>query len=204
MHDPRLVTNKEQMLIKKLGKIHILLMDSSAQVTALFKRMLGELGFSSVYEANNSLQGVQILREIKIHLIITDWELKIPMINANQAADALSHQEILPLSGIDFVRRLRMSPASPNPFIPVIMFADAVEEMQVYSARDAGVNEICLKPLGAEQLCQRLMAVIDSPRMFITASTYRGPCRRRKAAALPPNASERRKQEVRIIKSART
>lgn len=185
----------------KLEKIHILLLDSSTQVTALFKNMLMELGFSNIFVANNGFQGVQILREIKINLIITDWELKLPQSEAGAPDNVISHKDILPLSGVDFVKRLRQSPSSPNPYIPVIMFADTVEKMHVVTARDSGVNEICLKPLSAEELCHRIMAVIEKPRIFITADTYKGPCRRRKAANLPVDQKERRTREVRIIRN---
>jgi DNA-binding response OmpR family regulator len=183
-----------------LQKVHVLILDSSVHVTSLFKKMMEKFGFTNVFTANNGFHGVQILREVKINLIITDWHLN-PINSAEKSSNVISHTDILPVSGIDFVKRLRWSPASPNPYIPIIMFADTVEKMQVISARDAGINEICIKPLSAEELCQRIIAVIDNPRIFITASTYKGPCRRRKALPLDTN-NEKRKKEIRIIKYA--
>lgn len=194
------VSSKADNTAKKLEKIHVLLLDGSTQVTALFKNMLAEFGFTNVFVANNGFQGVQILREIKINLIITDWELKVPRNEAESGSNVISHKDILPLSGVDFVTRLRRSPLSPNPYIPVIMFANTVEKMQVVTARDAGVDEICIKPLSAEELCHRIMAVIEKPRIFITAETYKGPDRRRKKTQPPSSEKERRKREVRIIK----
>lgn len=184
---------------KKLEKVHVLILDSSTQVTELFKKMLEEVGFTKVFIGNNGLQGVQILREIKINLIITDWELKIPRPVEKLDDASTVHEEIIPLSGIDFVKRLRHAPSSPSPFVSIIMLADAMEKIQVLSARDAGVNEICIKPLSAQQLFDKIMAVIDRPRIFVTAESYRGPCRRRKNE-LPKGQEERRKHEVRVIK----
>lgn len=198
-----IATTKHEHITKKLEKVHILILDNSMQITQLFKRMLEEFGFSNIFTANNGFQGVQILREIKINLIITDWELKTPRGTSESGSNVISHIDILPVSGVDFVKRLRRSPASPNPFIPVIMFADTVEKMQVVSARDAGVNEICIKPLSAEELCNRIMAVIDSPRIFVTAENYKGPCRRRKTLPLPQQ-QERRKRDIRVIKRNET
>ncbi len=195
-----IATTRHEHITKKLEKIHILILDNSMQVTELFKRMLAEFGFTNIFTANNGFQGVQIMREIRINLIITDWELKPSRGTAESGSNVISHTDILPVSGVDFVKRLRHSPASPNPYIPVIMFADTVEKMQVFSARDAGVNEICLKPLSAEELCSRIMAVIDAPRIFITAESYKGPCRRRTPAPLPSGQKERRLREIRIIK----
>jgi CheY-like chemotaxis protein len=192
-------TGKVTLAGTKLDKVHVLLLDNSTHVTELFKKMLNEFGFTNVFVANNGFQGVQILREVKINLIITDWDLKLP-VRSNEASNVISHKEILPLSGVDFVRRLRQSPTSPNPIIPIIMFADTVEEIQVKSARDAGVDEICIKPLSAEELCKRIVAVIEKPRIFVTAKTFKGPCRRQKKIALPPHQKDKRKCEIRIVK----
>ncbi len=190
---------KINLMTNKLYKVHILLLDNSAQVTNLFKNMLREFGFNNVYVANNGFQGVKILREVKINLIITDWDLKLTGEN-RQISNVISHMDILPLSGVDFVKRLRQSPSSPNPLIPIIMFADTVETMQLVAARDAGADEICIKPLSAEELCKRIVAVIDKPRIFVTAKTYKGPCRRQQKLPLPPHQKDKRKVEVRVIK----
>lgn len=188
---------------KRLKRINILVLDSSVQVTTLFKDMLAEFGLTSVYTANSGFQGGQILREVKINLIITDWELKVPPQPSQEENTPASQLDIYPLSGIHFVKRLRHSPNSPNPFIPVIMLASAVEKIQLMEARDAGVNELCIKPLGAQELSGRIIAVIEKPRIFITCDTYRGPCRRRAVMPLPSGQPERRKMEIRLVKAAR-
>ncbi len=188
------------MLMKKLEKVHVLILDSSTQITTLFKNMLAEFGFTNVFVANNGFQGVQILREIKINLIITDWELKVPRNVAESESNVISHKDILPLSGVDFIKKIRQSPSSPNPYVPIIMFADAMETIQVMAARDVGVNEICVKPLNAQELCDKIMAIIERPRIFVTAETYKGPCRRRRTTSLPSYHTERRTREIRIIK----
>lgn len=184
---------------RKLAKVHILVIDSSPQITGLFKNMLQEFGFSKIYTANNGFQGVHILREVRINLIITDWELNISSETKETASNVITHKDILPISGVDFVRRLRQSAHSPNPFIPVIMFADAVEKIQILKARDAGANEIVMKPLSAEELCKRIMHIIDHPRIFVTADAYKGPCRRRSKTPQPVPV-ERRRKDIRVIK----
>jgi len=183
----------------KLARINVLVLDSSPDVTALVESMLREFGFTRLYSANNGYNGVQILRKVRMNLIITDWELKISPVEES-GSDLISHSDVIPLSGLDFVRRLRQSPASPNPYLPVIMLADISEKLQLMAARDAGVNEICTKPLNAEGLSDSIMAVIDKPRIFITAKTYKGPCRRIVRLRLPPGQPERRIRQVRIVR----
>jgi CheY-like chemotaxis protein len=192
----RIVSTREEGVANKLDAVHVLIMDSSQQVTDLFKTMLHDLGFTNVFAAHNSVQGLAMMRDAKINLIITDWALSQHNV-APQSTDASN--PVQELSGIEFVKRLRYSNSVSNAVIPVIMLADAMEKLQVLAARDAGVNEICVKPLSAEKLCSRIIAVIDKPRIFITADSYRGPCRRRRAATDKPE-QERRTHEIRIIK----
>lgn len=199
-HYSTISSNRFDAIAKRLDKIHILILDNSTHVTTLFKNMLSEFGFTSVYVANNGFHGVQILREAKINLIITDWDLKLPIATNESGTKVISHTDVLQFSGIEFVRRLRCSPSSPNPFIPVIMFLDAVEKIKVVNARDAGINEVCIKPLSADGLCKRIISVIDHPHIFITADNYKGPCRRRKVTTPIPNDINRREREVQIIK----
>ncbi|MGE3714420.1 MAG: hypothetical protein AB7F82_07865, partial [Alphaproteobacteria bacterium] len=104
------------------------------------------------------------------------------------------------VSGCEFVRRLRRSPNSPNPFIPIIMLADINENSLKEDARDSGVNELAVHPLEAKALFSNMLKVIDKPRIFITADTYRGPCRRLEQKGPPEGTHERRIKDIRIIR----
>ena len=74
--------------------------------------------------------------------------------------------------------------------LPVILMAQAPDMALVAAARDAGVNEMVVKPLSMEGLVLRLMHVLKAPRGFIRSPGYLGPDRRR----LP----ERRRIERRL------
>lgn len=182
--------------LEKLKKVNVLVMDGGAKAAALIKSIFATLGLENVFIATDGYQGVQIMKEVRIHLIFTDWELKAKMLKPK--GEDIVYQ---PVSGAKFVERIRKSSYSPNPFIPIIMMMDMASGNDVISARDSGVNEILLRPINAENFCDRLVSIIDHPRLFITANTYKGPCRRRKQKLLPANLSERRKKEVRIVKS---
>lgn len=184
----------------KLSKINVLVLDGGAKAAELIKAIFAELGLKNVFVANDGYQGVQYLKEIKIHMIFTDWELKV---NKRGAANAPTDKqgEIAPVSGIHLVQRLRRSKLSPNPYVPIIMMMDEADKKVVVEARDAGVNEILLRPIDAQEFCQRLVSIIDQPRIFVTADTYKGPCRRRSQNTLPQGMKDRRIQEVRVVKS---
>ncbi len=186
----------------KLNKINVLVLDGGAKAAELIRAIFAELGLKNVFVANDGYQGVQVMKEVRIHMIFTDWELKLrnKIEEINTVASKKS-EEIVPLNGLHFVQSLRKSSHSPNPFIPIVMMMDAANKMEVLKARDAGVNEILLRPIDAEEFCKRLISIIDHPRLFITADTYKGPCRRRAQTSLPPEIPERRFKEIRVIKS---
>jgi DNA-binding response OmpR family regulator len=78
---------------------------------------------------------------------------------------------------------------------------DTAREQDVIKARDSGANEVLLRPINAEDFCEKLIALIDKPRAFITAPNYKGPCRRLQGKTPPPGFKERRIHEVKLIKS---
>jgi len=88
--------------------------------------------------------------------------------------------------GLALTRRLRRDKDD----LPIILMAQAPDLALVAAARDAGVNEMVVKPVSMEGLILRLMHVLKAPRDFIRSATYLGPDRRR----LP----ERRRIERRL------
>ena len=48
------------------------------------------------------------------------------------------------------------------------------------AARDAGVTEICAKPVTAKQMWEKIVAVVNNPRPFVKTAGYFGPDRRRR------------------------
>jgi two-component system, chemotaxis family, chemotaxis protein CheY len=88
--------------------------------------------------------------------------------------------------GLALTRRLRRD----NDAIPIILMTNMPDATMVGAARDAGVNEIVIKPISMESLVLRLMHVLQVPRKFIRSKGYMGPDRRRLA--------DRRRQERRL------
>jgi CheY-like chemotaxis protein len=185
--------------VDRLSAIHILIIISSARAGDLIKRLFENLGFRNLYVVHNTTEAVQFLREIKVHLIVTDADLEIAPEHSKSEQTARVEDKLMQLRGIQFVNRLRYSPASPAPFVPVLMLMDHARSESILEARDAGVNEIVLKPLEARNFCERVIQMIDNPRPHITAPTYRGPCRRRNANP-PMGVEERRVREIRLIR----
>lgn len=181
----------------------ILVIDSDAGIANLMRDVLAKIGFGNVMTAFDGFEGVNKIKENHVDFIITDWELrprpdKLQLIPQN-AVITTRYGEFPPVNGASFVKSLRHSPNSPNPFVPVIMMVSKAVANLVMFARDAGVNEVMVKPIVAEELCERIVRIIDMPRPFVTGKEYRGPCRRRKDTGAPDGAADRRKLTIQIV-----
>jgi CheY-like chemotaxis protein len=141
--------------------LKILLVDDNHYMRVLLAEILRAIGVSRIYEANDGAEGLQMMRDNPVDIVMTDLSMQ-------------------PLDGIDFVRLLRNSPDSPNPTVPVIMITGHSTIARVNEARDAGVTEFLAKPLTARGVIERLHEVIEHPRPFVRSGDYFGPERRRR------------------------
>lgn len=153
--------------------LNILLVDDNHHMRVLVTEILRAIGVRQVYEANDGAEALAIMRTHQVDIIITDLAMQ-------------------PLDGLDFVRRLRNSPDSPNPMAPVIMVTGHSTMRRVTEARDVGVNEFLSKPVTARGVLDRIARVVDSPRPFVRSADYFGPDRRRRA---DPNYSGPRRRQ---------
>lgn len=141
--------------------LSILLVDDNQHMRLLIWEILRAVGVRHIFEASDGAQGLQMMKDHPIDIIMTDLSM-------------------VPLDGIDFVRLLRNSPKSPNPMTPVIMVTGHSTLSHVHQARDAGVNEFLTKPITARGVLERISLVVDHPRPFVRSTTYFGPDRRRR------------------------
>jgi CheY-like chemotaxis protein len=146
----------------QFDKLKILIVDDNAHMRKLVNVILQAFGVSQIYEADGGERAWKLLRDMNPDVCVLDWMME-------------------GASGLDVVRMIRTDPASPNPFVPVIMLTGYTQLIQVHEARDAGINEFIAKPLSVKTMMQRLQAVIESPRPFVRTKAYFGPCRRRRA-----------------------
>jgi response regulator RpfG family c-di-GMP phosphodiesterase len=85
-----------------------------------------------------------------------------------------------PMNGLEFIEKIRKSPESPNPYVPVILMTGYSDRARVEMARDAGVTEFLMKPYTSKDLYSRIVQIIEKPRQFVDCGTFFGPDRRRR------------------------
>jgi len=127
---------------------------------SIITTLLTGAGMHDVREAPDSLSAIRMMREAPVDIALIDFQLS-------------------GMDGVELTRQIRRSPATPDPYLAVIMITGHSERSRVMEARDAGVTEFVVKPLTARALLARIEAVVFRPRAFIRAGAYFGPDRRR-------------------------
>ncbi len=139
--------------------LSVLVCDDSLQIRALVKNCLGAFGIKNITDASSAEAAFQQLLDTNPDLVITDWSMGESC-------------------GLEFVRKVRQSPDSPNPYVPIIMLTAHTEMDRVQTARDAGVSSFLAKPMSAHSLYKRLVSLVEDKRPFIRCMDFFGPDRR--------------------------
>ncbi|MDD9876331.1 MAG: response regulator [Magnetovibrio sp.] len=150
---------------EQAAKFCVLCLDTDREWLAILKRELKTMGFREVLTTPDPKKALGMMQIEKPDVVITNHNLK-------------------------FVQFLRSSDSSPNREVPVVMVTNRVGPDDIFAIRDAGVNEIAVKPCSIAQLVQRVEAIVTHPRRFIWSDNFKGPDRRRKGAEF--NGPERR------------
>jgi two-component system chemotaxis response regulator CheY len=146
-----------------LKSLRLLIVDDNRHAAEIVKSILGSVGAQEISDAPNAERAFKLMREEPFDVLILDQNLG--------KGD----------EGIQLVHRIRNDPASPNPYLPILMLTGYTEQRRVKAARDAGVTEFLSKPFTITGLLRRMEALIHHPRPFVRSEHYFGPDRRRKA-----------------------
>jgi len=113
----------------------VLVVDDFATMRRIIRTQLEELGFRDISDAKDGAHALRLIGDRDFHLIISDWNME-------------------PMSGIDFLRRVRkINKYKKTPFIMVT--AESKVE-NVREARKAGVSNYIIKPFSAAMLRQKI------------------------------------------------
>lgn len=140
----------------------VLVIEDSSFMRRTLNKLLSGFGFKNVLETDNAAEGLKMLQQFNVDLILLDLEMD-------------------PIDGIEFTKMMRTSPDTADPLIPIILITGHTERYRIFAARDAGVNEVLAKPVSSNDLLSRIMHVFQTPRPFAEGGGFFGPDRRRKS-----------------------
>jgi CheY-like chemotaxis protein len=150
------------MPVTALEHLKVLVVEDNPHMRSLLRSLLIAIGIRDIVEANNGDTALEVLRDKKCDLVLSDLAMK-------------------PMDGLEFSRAVRTAEKSPNPFVPIIMISGYTEKHRIEAARDAGVTEFLAKPITPASLFSRMAKIVEQPRAFVRTASYFGPDRRRKA-----------------------
>ena len=145
----------------RMGNVNTLIIDDNAHMISIVRSMLLGFGISRTHESRDAVEAFEMVRHEPIDLIIVDYQMPL-------------------LDGLEFIQMVRRGADMKNPFVPIILLTAHTERSRIMAARDAGVTEICAKPVTARQMWEKIVAVVNNPRPFVKTANYLGPDRRRK------------------------
>jgi DNA-binding response OmpR family regulator len=144
-----------------LFAVKVLIVDSNRFMRQIIRQVLHALNIRRIQEAADSGEAFKILKTFDADIVTVDYN-------------------VTPLNGIEFAKMVRTAKDSPNPYVPIIMVTAYAEQAVVCQSRDAGIDEFLTKPISAQSLYARIVAVIDRRRPFIRCKSYFGPDRHRR------------------------
>ena len=144
----------------KIAEKTILVIDSQELVRTIIVDILRTIGAKKIHTARNGKEGIKQIRTWLPDLVFCD-----------------SHPG--GITGIELVKWVRCAQGSPNPQMPIVYVSSDRTQQQIINARDAGVNEIIIKPIVPQAVISRLKAALAINRTFVRSMSFVGPDRRR-------------------------
>ncbi|KPJ92132.1 MAG: chemotaxis protein CheY [Gammaproteobacteria bacterium SG8_11] len=118
----------------------VLIVDDSETSRRHIKRLLRRMGLENITEAENGLQGLELIGDDFFDLIVTDYYMP-------------------EMDGKEFIERIRED--SPQASVPILMVTSAAnDESRLAAVRQAGVSAICDKPFEPKKIKQLIENII--------------------------------------------
>ncbi len=152
--------------------LHILIVDGKLGNARLLRGILLELGIKQVKIAED-----------------TDSALAEMAVHAYQAVFCDEAAGPMPLAR--FAQAIRRRREIRNPRVPIVLISAGPQRADVEAARDAGVNDLIVRPLSVAAVKRKLLGLVSAPKPFVEAKTFLGPDRRRHREG--PAVRERRR-----------
>ena len=118
----------------------VLVVDDFATMRRIVKNVLKQIGFTEIVEADDGSTALEVLRQTKIDLIVSDWNMP-------------------KVTGLDLLKAVRSDESLKA--MPFLMVTAEAQKDNVVQAVQAGVSNYVVKPFTAEALKEKLEKIFD-------------------------------------------
>ncbi|HEX3487474.1 MAG TPA: response regulator [Micropepsaceae bacterium] len=148
------------MKTENLTHLHILIVDGKAGNARLLRGILLALGIANVVMAENTDQALETMAITNFHVVFCD-------------------EAVGPLDAAEFVLAVRRKAKVRNPRAAMVLVSDGPQRAQVEQVRDAGINDLIVRPLSMNSVERKLHTLLFAPKRFVESEAFFGPDRRR-------------------------
>ena len=125
----------------------VLVVDDSATMIGIIRKLLQQLGFIDVDDAGDGAAALTKMRAKRYGLVISDWNMES-------------------MTGYDFLREVRGDPGLKR--TPFIMMTAESNTEHVIAAKKAGVDNYIVKPFDAQMLKAKIETVLAAREAALT------------------------------------
>jgi two-component system chemotaxis response regulator CheY len=116
----------------------VLIVDDFATMRRIVKNILTQLGYKNIIEADDGSTAVDVLKNQKVDLIISDWNMP-------------------KMTGLELLKHVRADASLAN--TPFIMVTAEAQQDNIILAVKAKVSQYIVKPFTAETLGEKITKV---------------------------------------------
>ncbi|MCK5228385.1 MAG: response regulator [Desulfobulbaceae bacterium] len=117
----------------------VLVVDDFATMRRIVKNILTQLGYKSIVEADDGTTALDILKQEKVDLIISDWNMP-------------------KMTGLELLKAVRADASMAT--VPFIMVTAEAQQDNIILAVKAKVSQYIVKPFTAETLGEKIDKVL--------------------------------------------
>lgn len=124
-----------------MGYEHVIItVDDSSTMRRIIKNTLQKLGFTSILEAGNGIEALEVMSKNKVDMIVTDWNMP-------------------EMDGLTFVKAVRQKEEYKE--LPILMITTEAAKEDILTALRSGVNNYVVKPFTPETLQEKVFKLLD-------------------------------------------
>ena len=123
------------------SNMKVLVVDDFATMRRIVKNILTQLGYKNIIEADDGTTALDIIKQEKIDLIISDWNMP-------------------KMTGLDLLKNVRGNPDTAT--TPFIMVTAEAQQDNIILAVKAKVSQYIVKPFTADTLGEKIDKVLSS------------------------------------------
>ena len=113
----------------------VLVVDDFATMRRIVKNILNQIGFKNIIEADDGSSALEVLKEDKVDLIMSDWNMP-------------------KVTGLELLKAVRSDESMKD--VPFLMVTAEGQKNSVVQTVQAGVSDYIVKPFTADTVKEKL------------------------------------------------